>query len=106
MKFSAPKARRKWPCAGSLFAKRLTALAMAELLIVVAPAALAAQKLGVSAREPPNALAAGRVVPAVMVPLPKPRPSQAPGAAASPENSDRPAEVGASAPPLPSACQR
>jgi hypothetical protein len=118
MKFNAGKARRKWPCGGlaGTGAAMVTAAALLVLGAQAHPAA-AARKPGVAAQEPPSELFGkgrpqlrGAFLP-TSVPLPKPRPADAPAAeperpAASnraPAASDKPAAEAAPAPP--SACR-
>jgi hypothetical protein len=122
MNFSAGKARRKWPCAGSACGDRPMVTVAALLLLMLAaqadPAA-AAQGSGVWSRRPWSNLFGERgprqrraELPA-SVPLPKPRPADAPtipqvppeAAKQPPTGTDRPAEPAAPAPPALSACR-
>jgi hypothetical protein len=104
MKFSAGKARRKWPC-GGLAGTGAAMVTVAGLLLLGAQAepAAAARKPGVPAQEPLSELFGkgrpklrGAFLPR-SVPLPKPRPADAPAAG------DEPAAAAAPAPP--SACR-
>jgi hypothetical protein len=115
MNFSAGKARRKWPC-GRTGAAMVTAAAALLVLGVQADPALAVRRpvpqglWGDLFGERPPKLR-GAIHPA-SVPLPKPRPADAPAvepekpAAAQPPPAvaDKPAEAAAPAPP-PSACR-
>jgi hypothetical protein len=121
MNFSAEKAARKWPCGRS--AAMVTAVA--ALLSVCAPSgpAAAAAKPGlapwsglfrVSSSPPRTSLSQRRAALPASVPLPRPRPPEAPAIAAEPPEaarqapgaSDKPAEQAATpAPPPPSACR-
>lgn len=115
MKFSAEKARRKWPCSGLACGERpmVTVAAVLLMFSVQADPGAAAQRLGGSSSGPasepfgtssPKALRAS-------VPLPKPRPADAPAAApekpeeegSAPAETDKPA--GQAAAPQPSACR-
>ena len=114
MNFSAGKARRKWPC-GRTRAAMVTAAAVLLVFCAQADPAAAARR---SASSSPWGDLFGQLPPKLRgtihrasVPLPKPRPAEAP--AIEPEKSvaahpppaapDQPAE--AAAPPAPSACR-
>src|SRR5665213_3181459 len=124
MNFSAGKARRKWPCDGS----GRTAAAMATAAVVLA--ALGAPTGPAAAKRPapwsqgpwgdlfgPHRAKPRRAALPATVPLPKPRPAEAPmtepekPAAAkqtpAPSEPDKPAEPAAATPgpPPPSACR-
>jgi hypothetical protein len=121
MKFSAGKARRKWPCGGLACGERPMVVLAAALLVLWAQAEPAA-----AARRPgtwgpswgdlfrdnrPKKLR--RAALPASVPLPKPRPADAPAiepdkpaiGKQAPAETDKPAEQAASAPPAPSACR-
>ena len=121
MNFSAEKAARKWPCGRSV----AMVTAAAALLSVCAPSgpAAAAAKPGlapwsglfrVSSSPPRTSPSQRRAALPSSVPLPRPRPAEAPAIAAEPPEaarqvpgaSDKPAEQAATpAPPPPSACR-
>jgi hypothetical protein len=121
MNFSAEKARRKWPCGGLARGERPMVAVTAVLLVLFAatePAA-AARRPGAWSQGPLGDLFRARVpklrraaLPA-SVPLPKPRPVEAPSAEPekpaaakqAPAEADKPAEQAAPAPPPPSACR-
>src|SRR2546421_4940204 len=121
MKFSAGRARRKWPYSGLACGKRLMVTAAAVLLMLFAqPAPLAAaRKSDVWSQAPrsdPFTQArpkAGRAALSASVPLPKPRPADAPASdpdkpaagKRTPAETDKPAEQATPAPPAPSACR-
>jgi hypothetical protein len=119
MNFSAERARRKWPCGGSACGERLMVTAAVVLLMLGAQAApAAARKSGASSHEPwRGAVEEGRRKPRpaalASVPLPKPRPPEAPAAKPeqpaaanqAPAGAEKPAEQAAPAPPQPSACR-
>jgi hypothetical protein len=121
MKFSAERARRKWPCGGLACGQRPMVTAAVVLLTVfaqAAPAAAARKPAGWS-QEPWGGIFAERrpklrgTIHPVAVPLPKPRPADAPAAEAekpatakqAPAETEKPAEQAAPAPPPPSACR-
>src|SRR5260370_10263178 len=115
MNFSAEKARRKWPCGGLACGERPMVAVAAVLLVLFAatePAA-AARTPGAWSQGPwsdlfrerrPNLRRAAR---RASLPLPKPRPAQAPPAQSekparakqAPADADKPAEPAAPAPP-------
>ena len=108
MKFSAEKARRKWPCGGPACGERpITAVAAALLMLcALADPAAAARRSGPG---PWGDLFGGQrvklrgsLLPA-SVPLPKPRPAEAPARQAA--EPGQPAAPAVSAPPPPSACR-
>jgi hypothetical protein len=113
MKFSAEKARRKWPCGGPACGERPMAAVVAALLMLCALAdpAAAARRSGPG---PWGDLFGGQrvklrgsLLPA-SVPLPKPRPAEAPAKEADTPAEAKPAPVGPgqpAAPPPPSACR-
>jgi hypothetical protein len=121
MKFSAEKARRKWSCGGLACGQRPMIAVAAVLLMLcaqTAPAA-AARKAGAWSQEPWGDLfrerrpKPRRATLPELVPLPKPRPADAPAIQADrpgikkqmPAEADKPAEQAASTPPPPSACR-
>ena len=119
MNFSPGKARRKWPCSGPACGQRPMVTVAAILLLLGAQVGSAA-----AARKSDTGLwgdlfgtrrpkLRGPLLPAV-VPLPKPRPAEAPSiepakpaaAKQAPAETDKPAaEQAAPAPPQPSACR-
>jgi hypothetical protein len=120
MNFSAEKASRKWPCGGLACGERPMVTVAAILLMLcaqTAPAA-AARKSGAWSQAPwsdlsrenrPKPRRAGLPE---SVPLPKPRPADAPAAGPDkpiakhvPAETEKPAEQAAPAPPPPSACR-
>jgi hypothetical protein len=120
MKFSAEKASRKWPCGGFGCGQWRLATAAAVLLtfcVQIEPAA--ARRSGAWSQGPWNDLFQDarpkrRRAISAMVPLPKPRPAEAPGLPddAKPAVADKPteaekpaAEQAAPTPPQPSACR-
>ena len=121
MNFSAEKARRKWPCGGLACGERPMVAVAAVLLMIFAatePAA-AARRPGAWSQGPWSDLFRERgpklrraALPA-SVPLPKPRPVEAPSAEPekpaaakqAPADADKPVEQAAPAPPPPSACR-
>ena len=120
MKFSAERARRKWPCGGLACGQRPMVTAAVVLLTVFAQAApAAARKPAGWSQEPWGGIFAERrpklrgTIHPVAVPLPKPRPADAPAAEAekpatakqAPAETEKPAEQAAPAPPPPSACR-
>jgi len=121
MNFSAEKASRKWPCGGLACGERPMVAVAAVLLVIFAatePAA-AARRPGVWSQEPWGDLfrqkrpKLRRAALPASVPLPKPRPTEAPAAVPekpaaakqAPGEADKPAEQAAPAPPPPSACR-
>jgi hypothetical protein len=119
MKFSAGKARRKWPCGALACGKRLIVIAVLLLLFTQTAPAAAARKSGAWSQGPWSGLfrenkpKTRRVALPASVPLPKPRPAEAlptgpekPVAGKqTPVEPDKPAEQAAPAPPPPSACR-
>jgi hypothetical protein len=121
MKFSAGRARRKWPYSGLTCGKRLMVTAAAVLLMLFAQTAppAAARKSDVWSQAPrsdPFAQAKPkrrRAALSASVPLPKPRPAEAPASEPdkpaagkrTPAETDKPAEQATPAPPAPSACR-
>jgi hypothetical protein len=117
MNFSADKARRKWPCGGVRCSAAAMVTAMAVALMLCGPTVSAAAARN-AARDPWSALFGEsrpkprRAAHALSVPLPKPRPAEAPAIEAdtpadgkqTPAEADRPAEPVAPAPQL-SACR-
>lgn len=122
MNFSAWKARRKWPCGGSACGERAMVTVAAVLLLMLCtlddPLA-AARRPGAWSHQPWGALF-GEVRPKprraalpASVPLPKPRPADAPATESqkpaagqqTPAETDKPAEQAALSPPPPSACR-
>jgi hypothetical protein len=122
IKFSAWKASRKWCCGGLGRGETVKAIAAGLLLVLAVQAEVraAAQRPDAWSRQRPGGELAGasratlgRRVGAVSVPLPKPRPAEAP--AAPPESAAEPKQTGregekageqaAPAPPAPSACR-
>jgi hypothetical protein len=106
MNFSAKNARRKWPCGGLARGERAIVTVAAVVLIFcsqIAPAA-AARKSGAWSQGPWSGLfgehrpKARRAALPASVPLPKPRPADAP-------TTEKPAEQAAPALPPPSACR-
>src|ERR1700704_1686734 len=122
MNFNAEKATRKWPCGSfsrtgaAILVTVLTALAM--LCAQIEPAA-AARKLHPRSHGPwsdlfgENRPKLRRAALPASVPLPKPRPADAPptepeepaAGKQTPAEADKAAEQGAPAPPPPSACR-
>jgi hypothetical protein len=123
MNFSAGKARRKWPCGALGCGERAMVTAAAALLVLCALAdpLAAARRPGAWPQAPWSGLfgearAKPRKLPAALkasVPLPKPRPADAPATdsekpAAEPQRAaeaEKPAEQAAPAQPAPSACR-
>jgi hypothetical protein len=119
MKFSAENASRKWPCGGPGCDKRpMVTLTVLVLMVCVqiAPAA-AARRSGAWSQAPWDELfretrpKQRRAVVSGSIPLPKPRPAEAPGIEGKPiedkhEEPEKPAaEQAAPAPKPPSACR-
>jgi hypothetical protein len=121
MNFSARKARRKWPCDDLACTEAAMVTVAALLLMLGAPAepAAAAQKPGASSQRPSSGLFGegrpklrGALLP-MSVPLPKPRPADAPAAEPerpaagdrAPAGTDKPAAEAAPPPAPPSACR-
>jgi hypothetical protein len=121
MNFSAPNARRKWPCGGPARGQWPVVTAVAALLWLGAQAvpAVAAHKSSLATWGelfgPRRPRLRGAPLPAqASVPLPRPRPADAPGnepekpeaGKPAPAATDKPAaEQAAPAPPQPSACR-
>jgi hypothetical protein len=122
MKFSAGRARRKWPCfgfGGIEAAKMVTVVAALAMLCAQAGPTAAAQRRDGWSQGPWGDLFGGRAprprraMLSAAVPLPKPRPAEAPAIpqpkpeAAKPPVAEveRPAEQAAPAPPPLSACR-
>jgi hypothetical protein len=121
MKFSAERARRKWPYGWLACGKRLMVTAAAVLLMLFAQSAppAAARKSDVWSQAPrsgvfgPAKPKTRRVALSTSVPLPKPRPAEAPtsepdkpaAGKRTPAETDKPAEQATPAPPAPSACR-
>jgi hypothetical protein len=118
MKFSAAKASRKWPCGGPGCNKRPMVTVAALLLMLCAqtePAA--ARRSGTWSEAPWGELfrearpKQRRAVVSASIPLPKPRPAEAPGIEdkpieGKPKEAEKPAaEKAEPAPPPPSACR-
>jgi hypothetical protein len=117
MKFSAAKASRKWPCGGLGCDKRPMVTVAALLLMVCAqtePAA--ALRSGTWSQAPWSELfrearpKQRRAVVSASIPLPKPRPAEAPAiedkpTEGKPEEAEKPAVEQAAAPKPPSACR-
>src|SRR5438270_8832265 len=117
MKFSAAKASRKWPCGGLGCDKRpMVSVALLLLMVCAQAEPAAARGSGAGSQTPwgeqfrearPNK----RRAVALSIPLPKPRPSEAPGIEdkpieGKPEEAEKPAaEKTEPAPPPPSACR-
>jgi hypothetical protein len=122
MNFSAEKASRKWPCGGLARGERpmVTVAAIVLMLCAQAEPAAAARKSGARSQGAGSEFSAERgpklsrtALPA-LVPLPKPRPEDAPAAEPdksgarkqAPTETEKPAEQAApAAPPPPSACR-
>jgi hypothetical protein len=121
MNFSAEKASRKWPCSGLACGERPMVAVAAVLLMLFAltePAA-AARRPGAWSQEPwgdpfrERRPKLRRAALPASVPLPKPRPAEAPAAETekpaaakqAPAGDDKPAEQAAPAPSPPSACR-
>src|SRR5215203_6254044 len=121
MKFSAGKARRKWPC-GGLACGRTARAALAVLVLMLGTTidgASAARRPGAwlpGAGDAPAGASGSKPRGAslrVSVPLPRPRPAEAParasagpaGASHTRRDSEQPAEQAAPAPPPPSVCR-
>src|ERR1700733_4842392 len=109
MKFSAEKASRKWPCGGLGCDKRLMVTAAVLLLALVAEVVPAsARSLALRGGFWPEGRQRSH---RLAIPLPKPRPAEAPAAEdrandGKPGEASRPAaEQAAPAPPPPSACR-
>jgi hypothetical protein len=121
MKFSAEKARRKWPCGGLACGERpmVTVAAMLLMLCAQAEPAAAARRPGAWSLAPWGELfrerrpKLRRAALPLAVPLPKPRPADAPAIEAekpvpakqAPAEVDKPAQQAAPTPPPPSACR-
>jgi hypothetical protein len=121
MKFSAEKARRKWPCGGLGCGQwRVVTAAAVLLMLCVQNEPAEARKSGAWSQGPWNDLFQGarpkrrRAAVAATVPLPQPRPAEAPATAddAKPAEAGKPtvtekpaAEQAAPSPPPPSACR-
>jgi len=121
MKFSAEKASRKWHCSGLACGERPMVTVAAVLLVLFAPTepAVAARRPGAWSQAPwsdlfrENRPKLRRAALPASVPLPKPRPAEAPAAEPdkpaaakqAPAEPDKPAEQAAPAPPPPSACR-
>ena len=121
MNFSAEKASRKWHCSGLACGERPMVTVAAVLLVLFAPTepAVAARRPGVWSQGPwsdlfrENRPKLRRAALPASVPLPKPRPADAPAAEPdkpaaakqAPAEADKPAEQAAPAPPPPSACR-
>jgi hypothetical protein len=117
MKFSAAKASRKWPCGGLGCDKRLVVTAAVLLLMVCAQTDPAAARKSAAWSQAPwgelfrETRPKQRRAAASSIPLPKPRPPEAPGIEdkpieGKPEEADKPAvEKAEPAPPPPSACR-
>ena len=119
MNFSVEKARRKWPCRGpgrgeaAIMVTVVTMLAMLGTAIEPAAAQKSAAGAGTTLFGPGRTLR--RAVLRSAVPLPKPRPADAPAVEPdqpaagppTPDETDKPAEQAAPvpAPPQPSACR-
>jgi hypothetical protein len=121
MNFSAERARRKWPCGGLACGQRpmVTAAAVLLVLCAIAEPAAAARRSGAWFQGPWSGLFSERrpklrraFLP-VSVPLPKPRPADAPAAEPhrptaakqAPAETGKPTEQAAPIPPPPSACR-
>jgi hypothetical protein len=121
MNFSAEKASRKWPCGGLGCFERpmVTVAAVLLVLCALAEPAAAARRSGAWSQGPWGDLFGerrpklrGAFLPAA-VPLPKPRPADAPAAEPdepaaakpAPAETGKPAEQAAPTPPPPSACR-
>jgi hypothetical protein len=121
MKFSAAKASRKWPCGGLGCDKRpMVAAAVLLLMVCAQTEPAAARRSGGWSQAPWGELfrearpKQRRVVVSASIPLPKPRPAEAPsiedkpieGKTGKPGEVDKPAaELAEPAPPPPSACR-
>jgi hypothetical protein len=117
MKFSAAKASRKWPCGGPGCDKRPMVTAAVLLLMVCAQTEPAAARRSGAWSQAPwgelfrEARPKKRRVVALSIPLPKPRPAEAPGIEdkpieGKPQEVEKPAaEKAEPAPPPPSACR-
>jgi hypothetical protein len=117
MKFSAAKASRKWPCGGPGCDKRPMVTAAVLLLMVCAQAEPAAARRSGGWSQAPwgdlfrEARPKQRRVVALSIPLPKPRPAEAPRIDdkpidGKPEEADKPAaEKAGPSPSPPSACR-
>ena len=118
MKFSPEPARRKWPC-GDLGCGKAAMVTASVLLMLAAPTAAAVPDAlelrphrGFRATLAQQQINLRRVAPAA-VPLPKPRPADAPAAPAAeplserqtPAEPDKPAGQAVPAPPAASACR-
>jgi hypothetical protein len=105
MKFSAAKASRKWPC-GGLGCHKRPMVTVAVILLVLAAGAAPARPLALRGGFWPEARPRSH---RIAIPLPKPRPAEAPAAedqANEGKPADKPAaERTAPAPPPPSACR-
>jgi hypothetical protein len=107
MKFSAEKARRKWPCGGFGCGQWRVVTAAVLLMLGAQPEPAAARGMALRGGFWPDARPAPR---RIAIPLPKPRPADAPAvedkAAIKPAEAEKPAaEQAAPAPPPPSACR-
>lgn len=120
MNFSAEKARRKWPCGGFGRGPAAMVTVAAVLLMLCAPTepASAARRPAWSQNHWGDLFTPGRTKPRraalpASVPLPKPRPAEAPVTEPekpaltkqAPAAADKPAEQAAAEPPPPSACR-
>jgi hypothetical protein len=121
MNISAEKASRKWPCGsfGRTAAAMVTAMAALLMLCAQADPAAAARRPGAWSQGPWGDLFGERppklrrAMHPASVPLPKPRPADAPATEAGkpaagpppPAGTEKPAEQAAPAPPPPSACR-
>ena len=117
MKFSAAKASRKWPCGGLRCDNRPMVTAAVLLLMVCAQTEPAAARRSGAWSQAPwgelfrEARPKQRRAVASSIPLPKPRPAEAPGiedkpVEGKPEEAEKPAaEQAAPATPPPSACR-
>jgi hypothetical protein len=116
MKFSAAKASRKWPCGGPGCGKRpMVTAAVLLLMVCIQTEPAAARRSGAWSEAPWGELfrearpKKRRTVASVSIPLPKPRPAEAPGIddkpiEGKPEQADKPAAEKVEPAP-PSACR-
>jgi hypothetical protein len=117
MNFSAEKARRKWPCCGpGRTAAAMVTVAAVVLMLCAQAGPAAARRFYPSPWSElfgDNRPRLRRAPRQAAVPLPKPRPADAPATAPdkavaekpTPAQSDKPAEPAAPGPPPPSACR-
>jgi hypothetical protein len=118
MKFSAAKASRKWPCGGPGCHKRpMVTVAILLLMVCAQTEPAAARRSGAWSQAPWGELfrearpKKRRAVVSALIPLPKPRPAEAPGIEdkpieGKPEEANKPVvEKAEPAPPPPSACR-